>query len=186
MQSEARLQGAINCALMEALSAGHVFLPEAELVIEALALLNGKEKGRGKYKTVAKVGVEAVTADMVTQQLQRMVDENSVIRENVAGYNRQWQSPAQISSHTTSSVTDSEPLPSTAGKGNPLGPPILGYFSRRAWQLEHQAVRHIDRLLSPAAQTERSSFLSSRGVSADYVSLWLAAYEQRQSITLTH
>ena len=185
MQSAARLQGAINCALMDAMSAGHVFLPEAEIVKEALALLNGKEKGRGKGKAVAGVelGVEAVTDAMVVQQLQHMVEEHNVVRENVAGYNRQWQAPTVEGS--AASVDNSESAQAAAGRGNPLGPPMSGYFSKRAWQLEHQAVRHIERLLSPAARTERLSYLSSRGISASYVTTWLAAYEQRQSITLT-
>ena len=185
MQSEARLQGAINCALMETMSAGHVFLPEVEVVKEALALLNGKEKGRSKSKVKGELGVEAVTAEMVTQQLQRMVDEKSVVRENVAGYNRRWRAPTVPGIDEQASVADSVPPTATVSRGNPLGPPMIGYFSKRAWQLEHQAVRHIERLLSPAAQAERSSFLSTRGISADYVTSWLASYEQRQSITLT-
>ena len=185
MQSAERLQGAINCALMEALGTGHVFLPEPELVKEALSMLNGREKGRGKNRTVVNVGVEAVTADMVAQQLQRMVDESSLVRENVAGYNRQWQTPTIAGVDSTASVADTAPLAAAASRGNPLGPPVVGYFSKRAWQLEHQAVRHIERLTSPTAQNERSTFLSSRGITAEYVSSWLAAYEQRQSITLT-
>ena len=186
IQSEARVQGAINCALMEAMTAGHVFLPEEQIVNEALALLNGIERGRGKKAVKVELGVEAVTASMVTEQLQRMVDENSVMRENVAGYNRQWQAPITVAGiDNTASVVDSVPAAAATHKGNPLGPPVMGYFSKRAWQLEHQAVRHIERLLSPGAKAERSAFLSSRGISSEYVSSWLTSYEQRQSITLT-
>ena len=187
MQSDARLQGAVNCALMEAMGTGHVFLPEVELVKEALVLLNGKERGRGNNKSKVDVdlGVEAVTADMVTAQLQRMVDENSIVRENLAGYNRQWRTPAVTDADNAALSADREPPAAIANRGNPLGPPLLGYFSKRAWQLEHQAARHVERLLSTAAQTERSTFLSSRGISAEYVSSWLASYEQRQSIKLT-
>ena len=159
-----RIQGAVLYQLQQTMVEGHVFLLHRDLVDSALALLN--EKGRDEEERI----VEA----QLLAEVQAMIDAGVVIRENVTGYQRVWSPDTSPSSLSISPHSDS-----------PSGPPVIGYFSKRAWQLEHQLSQNVHRLLSPASQTDRAAFLHSRHITPHSLDLWMTSYERRVAVTFT-
>ena len=198
LTSSQRVQGGLQYQLMEAMQGGHTFMQERELVQGALALLN--EKGAAEE--------ERVTEAQVILELLAMVDSGAVVRENVAGHSRAWTwrpeamasalsspsslpttSPAQAVALETffgaAPPAAAEPAGKAITSSQSLGPPVIAYFSRRAWQLELQLSQHIQRLLSPAAQSSRQQFLRSRHITPLSLSSWMSSYETAQRITFT-
>ena len=155
-----RVQGAVLYTLMQTMVDGHVFLVHRELLDTALALLN--DKGRAED--------ELITEQQLLAELQAMIDAGLVIREHVTGYQRVW-SP--------------DGAPSSSSSDAHSGPPVLGYFSKRAWQLEHQLSQNVHRLLSPTSQAARAAFLASRHITPASLDAWMSRYEQRESVTFT-
>ena len=179
-----RVRGALSYQLTEAMREGHVFVPHKELVEGALLALN--ERGQGEEELVAEAEVQ--------RELQALVDAGTVVRENVAGYNHVWRAPSEVVTSLPSPsppdatsepaiVSSSPPPPTPAAPAG--GPPLIAYFSRRAWQLELQLAREVQRLLSPASQAARTKFLASRHITPASLDTWMTAYESAQKVTFT-